>query len=148
MLSRWMVIAGLAVASVSGCRRAHVGVEVERRSPAIAGGQLAEDIGIETLGGVFTPLLDRGRPVPCDVTETFSTAADNQDNVQIRLFRGAAALARDATPLGRFTVENLPKRPRGEVNVDVTIGATAEGTILIRARERSGHPVTLRRSDG
>ena len=106
-----------------------------------------EDIGIETLGGVFTPLLARGRSVPCDVSETFATAADNQDNVQIRLFRGEAALARDATPLGRFTVENLPKRPRGEVNVDVTVAATSDGSIVINAKERSGHPVTIRRSD-
>jgi molecular chaperone DnaK len=147
-LSRCIVAAVLALAGAGACRRIPRGLEVERHSGAVVAGQLVEDIGIETLGGVFTPLLARGRQVPCDVTETFGTAADNQDNVQIRLFRGVAGLARDATPLGRFTIDNLPKRPRGEVVVAVTFAFTADGTLVIRASERSGHAVSLRRSDG
>src|SRR3989442_589078 len=86
----------VGLGSALGCRAASRGLEVEKSTPAVEQGKLVEDIGIETLGGVFTPLLPRGRGVPCEVTETFATAADNQDNVQVRLFRGVAALAREA----------------------------------------------------
>jgi molecular chaperone DnaK len=137
----------LAIAMVMGCSSPSV-LEVEKRTPAVEHGQLVEDIGLETLGGVFTPLLPRGQSVPCEVTETFSTAADNQEQVEVRLFRGIAELARDAKPIGRFVVEGLPKRPRGTVIVAITFSVTADAAIVIAAREQTGHAVRLRRSDG
>jgi molecular chaperone DnaK (HSP70) len=123
-------------------------VSVESRSPAAAKGRLVEDIGIETLGGVFTPLLEHGRTIPCEVTETFSTAADNQFEIEIRPFRGVAKLAREAKPLGRFVVGGLPRGPRGTVMVAVTFAVSADGTITLAAKEKAGRPIHLRRRDG
>jgi molecular chaperone DnaK (HSP70) len=131
-----------------GCRSRVAALELEKRSPAVANGQLVETLGIETLGGVLTPLIPRGQAVPCEVTETFSRAADNQEHVEVRLFRGNAKLARDATLVGRFVIEGLPKVPRGTVNVAVTFSVTAEGDVRVAAREKPGHGVRLRRSDG
>jgi len=119
-------------------------IKVESHSPAAASGRLVEDVGIETLGGVFTPLLARGRAVPCEVTETFSTAADNQTEIEIRPFRGVAKLARDAKPLGRFVVTRLPQAPRGTLNVAVTFAVAADGTITLAAREKSGRSLEVR----
>jgi molecular chaperone DnaK len=121
-------------------------IKVEGRSLAVAGGRLVEDVGIETLGGVFTPLLERGRAVPCEVTETFTTAADNQVEVEIRLFRGVAKLARDAKALGRFAVTGLPRAPRGTLHVAVTFAVASDGTITLAARDKSGRPVQIRRA--
>jgi hypothetical protein len=139
------VILTLAVAS---CWSPAATLELEKHSAAAARGQLVEDLGIETLGGVFTPLLTSGQPLPCEKTETFSTAADNQEHVEVRLFRGKAKLARDATLVGRFVIEGLPKLPRGTPNVAVTFSVTADGAVIVRAREKSGHAVRLRRRDG
>jgi len=147
MPRRLVALLSVVLLGASGCRRVSAGVEVERNSPAIARGQLVEDLGLETIGGVFTPLLARGRQVPCEVTNTFGTAADNQTNIQIRLVRGTAGVARDCTPLGHFTVEGLPQRSRGVARVAITLAATAEGTIVLDAKPLSGRPVTLRRSD-
>jgi molecular chaperone DnaK (HSP70) len=123
-------------------------IRVESHSPASVGGRLVEDVGIETLGGVFTPLLVRGRAVPCEVTETFSTAADNQPEIEIRPFRGVAKLARDAKALGRFVVTGLPRAARGTLIVAVTFAVATDGTITLAAREKLGRPVHLRRRDG
>ena len=138
----------LAVAVVAACRSSAAALELEKQSPAAAQGRLIQDLGIETLGGVFTPLLTSGQTLPCEITETFSTAADNQEHVEVRLFRGKAKLARDATLIGRFVIEGLPKLPRGTPMVAVTFSVTANGTVRVTAREKSGHPVRLRRSDG
>ena len=138
----------VAVTAVPACRSSTSALELEKESPATSQGRLIQDLGIETLGGVFTPLLMSGQTLPCEITETFSTAADNQEHVEVRLFRGKAKLARDATLVGRFVIEGLPKLPRGTPNVAVTFSVTANGTVRVRAREKSGHPVQLRRSDG
>jgi molecular chaperone DnaK (HSP70) len=121
---------------------------VERDTPAVAQGRLRQDIGIETLGGAFTPLLNRGQRVPCQTTETFSTASDDQGEITVHLFRGIAKLARDATRLGRFTIGGLPRRARGKVQVMITIAVTEERTILISATEGTGHALQIRRDDG
>ena len=123
-------------------------LELERHSPAVRGGRLVEDVGLETLGGVFTPLLQRNQTVPVEKTETFSTAADNQDQIEIRLFRGVETIARANALVGRFVIAGLPKLPRGTVKVAVTFSIAADGTITVTARERSGQPGRLRRRGG
>ena len=85
----------LAVAAAAACRSPAVVLELEKRTPAADQGRLIEDLGIETLGGLFTPLLTSGQTLPCEITETFSTAADSQDHVEVRLLRGKAKFARD-----------------------------------------------------
>jgi hypothetical protein len=119
-------------------------LDLERHSPAVRDGRLVEDVGIETLGGVFTVLLPRDQAVPVAHTETFSTAADNQEQIEIRLFRGVASIARNNTRVGRFVVDRIPTLPRGAPKVAVTFSVTADGAITVAASERSGQPVGLR----
>jgi molecular chaperone DnaK (HSP70) len=131
-----------------GCQSAVSTITVEDHTMALREGMLVEDIGIETLGGVFTPLLGSGRTVPCEDTEKISTAADDADQMEVRLFRGKGEMTKDATFLGRFLIDGLPRRPRGKVIVAVTFAVSVEGSITITAREQSGHAVRLRRDDG
>ena len=119
-------------------------IEVEARSPAIARGSLVESVGIETLGGVFTPLLNAGCTLPCEVTNTFSTAADNQTEISVALLRGTEDLATDNHALGRFVVKGIPPAPRGEPQVAITLRAAGE-SISLAARELSGAHVELQR---
>lgn len=142
-LLRALAFTSLALITVSTSGASSVSVPVEARSPAVAHGQLVEDIGIETIGGVFTSLLGRRRTVPCEVTETFSTAVDNQSEIQIRPFHGVAALARETKMLGRFAVSGLPQGPRGTVIVAVTISVSTDGDITLAAREKKGREVQL-----
>lgn len=107
-------------------------------------GRLTQDIGIETLGGVFTPLLEVGCDIPCSVTQTFSTADDGQDQISISLFRGVAERAIDNTHLGRFEISGIPKAPRGEPIVMITIEARKEGVFLF-AKEASSAQLTIHR---
>jgi molecular chaperone DnaK len=122
-------------------------LELVKHTPAVEHGRLVENIGIETLGGIFTPLLSRGQSVPCEATKTFGTATDNQDRIQVRLFRGTAKLVKESTLVGRFAIEGLPKGPRGTVTVAVTFFVTPEGDIVAAAHEQSGQPVRLVRDD-
>ncbi len=119
-------------------------IVVERNSPAIVAGRLSQAVGIETLGGVFTPLLEAGCSIPCETTKTFSTAADNQSEISIALFRGTAELAADNLALGRFAVTGIPAAPRGIPQVAITFRAESAG-ISISARELSGATVQLER---
>jgi hypothetical protein len=118
-------------------------LELEPHSPAVRDGHLVEDVGLETLGGVFTVLLSRDQALPAAKTETFTTAADGQRQVEVRVFRGVAKLARDNTRIGRFAVDGIPAAPRGTVTVEVTFSVTADGAITVRARERAGRRVGL-----
>jgi len=118
-------------------------LELVPHSPAVREGRLVEDVGLETLGGVFTVLIARDQPVPAAKTETFTTAADGQQQIEIKLFRGVAKLARDDTRVGRFAVDGVPAAPRGTVTVEVTFSVTANGAITVRARERAGRRVGL-----
>ena len=117
-------------------------VVVEASSPAISDGTLVESVGIETLGGVFTSLLQAGCTLPCEVTNTFSTAADNQSEISIALVRGTAELAAENHSLGRFAVIDIPAAPRGEPQVAITLRASGN-SIALAARELSGSPIQL-----
>lgn len=119
-------------------------MEVESHSPAIEGDHLREAVGIETFGGVFTPLLQVGCTLPCETTQTFSTAADGQTEITLALARGAAPLAADNHSLGRFVVMGIPAAPRGKPLVAITF--RAEGDALwLSTRESSGAAIRLRR---
>jgi len=101
-----------------------------------------ESIGIETLGGLFTPLLEAGCSIPCEVTNTFSTAADNQSEISIALVRGTNELAAQNHDLGRFVVKGIPPAPRGEPQVEIAVRA-AGGTISLAVRDLSGARLQL-----
>jgi molecular chaperone DnaK len=119
-------------------------IDVEPDSPATRGGRLAEAVGLETLGGVFTPILESGCSIPCEVTQTFSTAANNQTEISIALYRGSDKLASKNHFLGRFLIADIPAEPRGVPRVAVSLRAEAVG-IVLAARDLSGAPVAIRR---
>src|SRR6266850_181904 len=115
-----------------GCQpKNRIAVVVEESTPIVtARGVTAESLGIETLGGVFTPLIKPGTAVPCAVSEVFSTAADGQSQIMITPFRGTNQMAVSNHPLGRFQIVGIPSAPRGTPQVEVTFTIT-ERQILI-----------------
>ena len=128
----WLLVLAGCIGSTPVTER----LVIEANSPAIdSEGVLVEAIGMETLGGVFTPLLEMGCSVPCEVSEIFSTASDSQDQITISLFRGNVSLVSEATPLGKFRIEGIPVLPRGEPQIEVTF-ATRDADLILFARDR------------
>ncbi len=99
------------------------------------GGTLATSVGLETSGGVFTPLLFRGDTVPCAVTEGFTTADDNQPSIKIRVFHSLEDRIAHATFLRGYQVILPGNAPRGVPNVAVTFAVTASGEFELTAAD-------------
>jgi len=129
----------------------HKGVnpdEVVAVGAAIQGGVLAGEVkdvllldvtplslGIETLGGVMTPLIARNTTIPMRKSETFSTATDNQPNVEVHVLQGERPMARDNRTLGRFQLVGLPPAPRGVPQIEVTFDIDANGIVNVSAKD-------------
>jgi len=94
-------------------------------------------LGIETLGGVFTKLIERNTTIPTRKSETFSTAADNQTSVEIKVFQGERAMATDNRLLGVFQLVGLPPAPRGMPQVEVTFDIDANGILNVSAKDKA-----------
>jgi molecular chaperone DnaK len=92
-------------------------------------------LGIETLGGVFTKLVERNSTIPKKGTQVFSTAADNQTSVEIVVFQGEREMARDKRLLGQFTLSEIPPAPRGVPQVEVTFDIDANGILHVSAKD-------------
>ncbi len=92
-------------------------------------------LGVETLGGVATPLIARNTPVPVKKTEIFTTAADMQPSVTIHVFQGERPMSRDNTVLGEFNLDGLPPAPRGVPKIEVTFDIDASGILGVAARD-------------
>jgi len=92
-------------------------------------------MGIETLGGVDTKLIDRNTTIPTRKTEVFSTATDNQSAVTIRVLQGERALASDNVELGRFDLVGIPPAPRGIPQIEVTFDIDANGIAHVSAKD-------------
>lgn len=92
-------------------------------------------LGIETLGGVFTKLIERNTTIPTKKSEIFSTAADSQTSVEISVLQGEREFARDNTSLGRFHLMGLPPAPRGVPQIDVTFDIDSNGILNVAAKD-------------
>jgi molecular chaperone DnaK len=123
--------------------------EVVAVGAAIQGGVLAGDVkdvllldvtplslGIETMGGVTTKLIDRNSTIPTSKSETFSTAADNQPQVEIHVLQGEREMAADNKSLGRFTLDGIAPAPRGVPQIEVTFDLDANGILNVTAKDK------------
>jgi len=124
--------------------------EVVAVGAAIQGGVLAGDVtdvllldvtplslGIETLGGVSTKLIERNTTIPAKKSQIFSTAEDNQTAVDIRVLQGEREFAKDNKPLGQFRLEGIPAAPRGKPQIEVTFDIDANGIVNVSAKDQA-----------
>ncbi len=108
-------------------------------------------LGIETLGGVFTKLIERNTTIPTRKSEVFSTAADNQTSVEIKVYQGERAMARDNRMLGVFQLMNIPPAPRGIPQIEVTFDIDANGILNVTAKDKATNneqKITITSSSG
>ena len=94
-------------------------------------------LGLETLGGVRTPLIERNTTIPTSKSQTFSTAADNQTSVEIHVLQGEREFARDNKSLGHFILDGIPPAPRGLPQVEVTFDIDANGILTVHAKDKA-----------
>ena len=142
-----------AVKALFGGKEPHKGVnpdEVVAIGAAIQGGVLKGEVkdvllldvtplslGIETLGGVFTRLIDRNTTIPTKKSQIFSTAEDNQTAVTINVFQGEREMAQDNKSLGRFDLSGIPPAPRGVPQIEVTFDIDANGIVSVTAKDKA-----------
>ncbi len=108
-------------------------------------------LGIETLGGVFTRLIDRNTTIPTKKSQIFSTAEDNQNAVTLRCFQGEREMAADNKMLGQFNLENIPPAPRGMPQIEVTFDIDANGIVTVKAKDKGTgkeQAITIQASGG
>jgi len=93
-------------------------------------------LGVETMGGVMTRMIDRNTTIPTSKTEVYSTAADNQTSVEINVLQGEREMARDNKSLGKFQLTGIPLAPRGVPQIEVTFDIDANGIVKVTAKDK------------
>ncbi len=148
-------------------KKPHVGVnpdEVVAMGAAVQAGVLQGDVkdvllldvtpltlGIETLGGVSTPLIERNTTIPTSKSQVFSTAADNQTSVEVHVLQGERPMATDNKTLGRFILSGIPPSPRGVPQVEVSFDIDANGILNVKAKDKASgkeQSITITASSG
>jgi molecular chaperone DnaK len=94
-------------------------------------------LGVETMGGVMTKMIDRNTTIPATKTEIYSTASDNQTSVEIHVLQGEREMARDNKSLGKFQLSGIPLAPRGVPQIEVTFDIDANGIVKVTAKDRA-----------
>ncbi len=114
------------------------------RHVPVQAGRLAASVGIETRGGIFTPLLLAGAEVPCARSESFTTGSDNQESLRVKIFHGTTDRIADAHPIGAYEILLAPA-PRGVPQIDVTFQVDSTGPFTLLAKDSTGHrlPITI-----
>ena len=108
-------------------------------------------LGIETLGGVFTRIIDRNTTIPCSESKVFSTAADHQTSVDIHVLQGEREFAKDNKTMGRFELTGIPPAPRGIPQIEVTFDIDANGIVHVTAKDKGTgkeQDITIRSNSG
>jgi molecular chaperone DnaK len=108
-------------------------------------------LGIETLGGVFTKIIERNTTIPTEKKQTFSTAADNQTSVEIHIMQGERAMASDNKTMGRFMLDGIPPAPRGIPQIEVSFNIDANGIVNVSAKDMATNreqKITITASSG
>lgn len=108
-------------------------------------------LGIETLGGVMTRMIERNTTIPTSKSQVYSTAADNQPSVEIHVLQGEREFARDNKTLGRFTLSDIPPAPRGVPQIEVTFDIDANGIVNVSAKDLGtgkSHKITITSNSG
>src|ERR1700747_599004 len=140
------------VKNLTGGKEPHKGVnpdEVVAVGAAIQAGVLTDEVkdillldvtplslGVETLGGVMTRLIDRNTTIPTSRSQVFSTAADNQTSVEVHVLQGERDMARDNRTLGRFHLDGIPPAPRGMPQIEVTFDLDSNGILNVKAQDK------------
>jgi molecular chaperone DnaK len=93
-------------------------------------------LGLETLGGVFTKLIEKNTTIPTSKSQVFSTAADNQPSVEIRVFQGEREMAKDNKSIGKFILDGIASAPRGIPQIEVTFDIDANGILSVHAEDK------------
>lgn len=142
-------VSGLVLAILNACAQQATDTQpfvVESPSPVVAGSSnLRENVGLETLGGVFTPLLPQGCSIPCHQSFVFSSAADDQPKIELRLFRGLGETTNAAHALGVFEVTGFAPMPAGEPKVEVSFTASSRGIELAAVDLHTGRHLRISR---
>lgn len=108
-------------------------------------------LGLETMGSVMTPLIDRNTTIPTSKSQVFSTAADNQNQVEIHVLQGERSMASDNKTLGRFILDGIPPAPRGVPQIEVTFDIDANGILNVKAKDKGTNKeqaITIQGSTG
>jgi molecular chaperone DnaK (HSP70) len=144
---RKVLLALLMLLVLTGCKQNEIGkhaIVLEVDTPAIdRDGNLTESVGIETLGGVFTPIIYLGAKVPFDKSEVFSTAEDNQTQIGLSIFRGTGALAQDNKRLAKCRIVGFQPAPRGVPQIKVTFQVTRKDIRLYALDLATGTLMTI-----